>query len=168
MIDTRYGRIVNTASDVRGAELGDRRVLRLKAAVLHFTRCLAMELRAGRHRECGGPRRHGHESAPEFRRAQQPAGSREVRLGSSSRGDTRTFRIGVPLHQLGEAQTSQRHRVLASDEAATSPASACTSTGCSSPSAKRGGVRPDRRSDHPAAGVPDNSPGSSGRSTASA
>jgi NAD(P)-dependent dehydrogenase (short-subunit alcohol dehydrogenase family) len=119
MIEARGGRIVNTASTaakVPRCEIGAYCVS--KAAVLHFTRCLAMELaQYGITVNAVGPgatitNLRQNSGVPE------PAGSVEVRRQSQLKGDPATFRIGVPLGRLGEAQ-DQANAIafLASDEA---------------------------------------------------
>jgi NAD(P)-dependent dehydrogenase (short-subunit alcohol dehydrogenase family) len=119
MIDARRGRIVNTgstAAKVPRWEIGAYCVS--KAAVLHFTRCLAMELaQYGITVNAVGPgatitNLRQNSGVPE------PAGSREARQQAQLVGDMKTFRIGVPLGRLGEAQ-DQANAIafLASDEA---------------------------------------------------
>jgi len=120
MIEARGGRIVNTASTAAKVprwEIGPYCVS--KAAVLHFTRCLAMEL--AQHRitvNAVGPgatitnlrQNSGVPEAP---------GTAEARREGQLRGDSRIFRIGVPLGRLGEPQDQANAIVfLASDEAA--------------------------------------------------
>jgi NAD(P)-dependent dehydrogenase (short-subunit alcohol dehydrogenase family) len=105
MIEARGGRIVNTgstAAKVPRWEIGAYCVS--KAAVLHFTRCLAMELAPhGITVNAVGPgatitNLRQNSGVPE------PAGSREARQQAQLKGDMKTFRIGVPLGRLGEAQ----------------------------------------------------------------
>ena len=119
MIEARGGRIVNTASTAAKVprwEIGAYCVS--KAAVLHFTRCLAMELaQHGITVNAVGPgatitNLRQNSGVPE------PAGSREARQQAQLKGDMKTFRIGVPLGRLGEAQ-DQANAIafLASDEA---------------------------------------------------
>ena len=119
MIAARYGRIVNTASTASKVprwEIGAYCVS--KAAVLHFTRCLAMELAPhGITVNAVGP----GATITNLRRnsgVPEPAGSREARWKAQLEGDPKTFRIGVPLGRLGEAQ-DQANAIafLASDEA---------------------------------------------------
>jgi 2,3-dihydro-2,3-dihydroxybenzoate dehydrogenase len=119
MIEARGGRIVNTgstAAKVPRWEIGAYCVS--KAAVLHFTRCLAMELaQYGITVNAVGPgatitNLRQNSGVPE------PAGSAEARRQAQLKGDMATFRIGVPLGRLGEAQ-DQANAIafLASDEA---------------------------------------------------
>jgi len=119
MIEVRHGRIVNTASTAAKVprwEIGAYCVS--KAAVLHFTRCLAMELaQYGITVNAVGPgatitNLRQNSGVPE------PAGSREARWQAQLKGDAKTFRIGVPLGRLGEAQ-DQANAIafLASEEA---------------------------------------------------
>ena len=119
MIQARGGRIVNTASTASKVprwEIGAYAVS--KAAVLHFTRCLAMELaQYGITVNAVGPgatitNLRQNSGVPE------PAGSAEARREAQLRGDMATFRIGVPLGRLGEAQDQANAIVfLASEEA---------------------------------------------------
>src|SRR5580765_6381916 len=104
MIEARGGRIVNTgstAAKVPRWEIGAYCVS--KAAVLHFTRCLAMELaQYGITVNAVGPgatitNLRQNSGVPE------PAGSREARQQAQLKGDPKTFRIGVPLGRLDEA-----------------------------------------------------------------
>jgi NAD(P)-dependent dehydrogenase (short-subunit alcohol dehydrogenase family) len=119
MIEARRGRIVNTASTASKVprwEIGAYRVS--KAAVLHFTRCLAVELaQYGITVNAVGPgatvtNLRQNSGVPE------PPGSAAARREAQLRGDVATFRIGVPLGRLGEAQ-DQANAIafLASDEA---------------------------------------------------
>jgi 2,3-dihydro-2,3-dihydroxybenzoate dehydrogenase len=119
MIDARGGRIVNTASTASKVprwEIGAYAVS--KAAVLHFTRCLAMELaQYGITVNAVGPgatitNLRQNSGVPE------PTGSAEARREAQLRGDMATFRIGVPLGRLGDAQ-DQANAIafLASEEA---------------------------------------------------
>jgi 2,3-dihydro-2,3-dihydroxybenzoate dehydrogenase len=119
MIEARAGRIVNTASTASKVprwEIGAYAVS--KAAVLHFTRCLAMELaQYGITVNAVGPgatitNLRQNSGVPE------PARSAEARREAQLRGDMGTFRIGVPLGRLGEAQDQANAIVfLASEEA---------------------------------------------------
>ena len=119
MIEARGGRIVNTASTAAKVprwEIGAYCVS--KAAVLHFTRCLAMELaQYGITVNAVGPgatitNLRQNSGVPET------AGSAETRRKSQLAGDMATFRIGVPLGRLGEAQDQANVIVfLASPEA---------------------------------------------------
>src|SRR5262245_33055069 len=105
MIAARAGRIVNTASTAAKVprwEIGAYCVS--KAAVLHLTRCLAMELAPhGITVNAVGPgatitNLRQNSGVPE------PPGSAEARRQAQLKGDMKTFRIGVPLGRLGEAQ----------------------------------------------------------------
>jgi NAD(P)-dependent dehydrogenase (short-subunit alcohol dehydrogenase family) len=119
MIEARGGRIVNTASTAAKVprwEIGAYCVS--KAAVLHFTRCLAMELAPyGVTVNAVGPgatitNLRQNSGVPE------PPGSREARQRAQLEGDMATFRIGVPLGRLGQPQDQANAIVfLASDEA---------------------------------------------------
>ena len=119
MIETRRGRIVNTSSTAAKVprwEIGAYCVS--KAAVLHFTRCLAMELAQYRITvNAVGPgatitKLRQNSGVPE------PAGTAAARREGQLKGDPATFRIGVPLGRLGEAQDQANAIVfLASDEA---------------------------------------------------
>ena len=119
MIEGGGGRIVNTASTAAKVprwEIGAYCVS--KAAVLHFTRCLAMELAPYRITvNAVGPgatitNLRQNSGVPE------PAGTAEARREGQLKGDPATFRIGVPLGRLGEAQDQANAIVfLASDEA---------------------------------------------------
>ena len=119
MIGARGGRIVNTASTAAKVprwEIGAYCVS--KAAVLHFTRCLAMELAPYRITvNAVGP----GATITNLRRSSgvpEPPGSAEARRQAQLEGDMRTFRIGVPLGRLGEAQDQANAIVfLASPEA---------------------------------------------------
>src|SRR2546426_6444390 len=119
MIEGGGGRIVNTASTAAKVprwEIGAYCVS--KAAVLHFTRCLAMELAQYRITvNAVGPgatitnlrQNSGVPEAP---------GTAEARREGQLRGDMKIFRIGVPLGRLGESQDQANAIVfLASDEA---------------------------------------------------
>jgi len=119
MIEARHGRIVNTASTAAKVprwEIGAYCVS--KAAVLHFTRCLAMELaQYGITVNAVGP----GATITNLRQSSgvpEPPGSAEARRLGQLKGDPTTFRIGVPLGRLGEAQ-DQANAIafLASDEA---------------------------------------------------
>jgi NAD(P)-dependent dehydrogenase (short-subunit alcohol dehydrogenase family) len=119
MIAAGEGRIVNTASTAARVprwEIGPYCVS--KAAVLHFTRCLAMELAQYQITvNAVGPgatitnlrQNSGVPEAP---------GTAEARREGQLKGDMEIFRIGVPLGRLGEPQ-DQAHAIvfLASDEA---------------------------------------------------
>jgi NAD(P)-dependent dehydrogenase (short-subunit alcohol dehydrogenase family) len=119
MIEARRGRIVNTASTAAKVprwEIGAYCVS--KAAVLHFTRCLALELaQYGITVNAVGPgatvtNLRQNSGVPE------PPGSAAARREAQLRGDMATFRIGVPLGRLGEAQDpANAIAFLASDEA---------------------------------------------------
>jgi NAD(P)-dependent dehydrogenase (short-subunit alcohol dehydrogenase family) len=119
MIAARGGRIVNTASTAAKVprwEIGAYCVS--KAAVLHFTRCLAMELAPhGITVNAVGP----GATITNLRQTSgvpEPPGSAEARRRAQLEGDMRTFRIGVPLGRLGEAQDqASAIAFLASDEA---------------------------------------------------
>src|SRR5215831_16003762 len=119
MIEARRGRIVNTASTAARVprwEIGAYCVS--KAAVLHFTRCLAMELAPhGITVNAVGP----GATITNLRQTSgvpEPPGSAGARREAQLKGDMKTFRIGVPLGRLGEAQ-DQANAIafLASDEA---------------------------------------------------
>jgi NAD(P)-dependent dehydrogenase (short-subunit alcohol dehydrogenase family) len=119
MIEAGGGRIVNTASTAARVprwEIGAYCVS--KAAVLHFTRCLAMELaQYGITVNAVGP----GATITNLRRnsgVPEPPGSAEARREAQLKGDMGTFRIGVPLGRLGEAQDQANAIVfLASAEA---------------------------------------------------
>jgi NAD(P)-dependent dehydrogenase (short-subunit alcohol dehydrogenase family) len=105
MIEARGGRIVNTASTAAKVprwEIGAYCVS--KAAVLHFTRCLAMELAPyGITVNAVGPgatitNLRQNSGVPE------PSASAAARREGQLKGDPGIFRIGVPLGRLGEAQ----------------------------------------------------------------
>src|SRR4029077_6245412 len=112
MIEARAGRIVNTgstAAKVPRWEIGAYCVS--KAAVLHFTRCLAMELAQYRITvNAVGPgatitnlrQNSGVPEAP---------GTAEARREGQLKGDMEIFRIGVPLGRLGEPQ-DQAHAIV--------------------------------------------------------
>jgi len=119
MIAVGSGRIVNTASTAAKIprwDIGPYCVS--KAAVLHFTRCLAMEL--AQHQitvNAVGPgatvtnlrQNSGVPEAP---------GTAEARREGQLKGDMAIFRIGVPLGRLGGPQDQANAIVfLASDEA---------------------------------------------------
>jgi len=119
MIAAGGGRIVNTASTAAKVprwEIGPYCVS--KAAVLHFTRCLAMELAQYQITvNAVGPgatitnlrQNSGVREAP---------GTAETRREGQLKGDMEIFRIGVPLGRLGEPQDQANAIVfLASDEA---------------------------------------------------
>jgi NAD(P)-dependent dehydrogenase (short-subunit alcohol dehydrogenase family) len=119
MIAAGGGRIVNTASTAAKVprwEIGPYCVS--KAAVLHFTRCLAMELAQYQITvNAVGPgatitnlrQNSGVPEAP---------GTMEARREGQLKGDMEIFRIGVPLGRLGEPQDQANTIVfLASDEA---------------------------------------------------
>jgi NAD(P)-dependent dehydrogenase (short-subunit alcohol dehydrogenase family) len=119
MITLGGGRIVNTASTAAKVprwEIGPYCVS--KAAVLHLTRCLAMELAPYQITvNAIGPgatitnlrQNSGVPEAP---------GSAEARRQSQLRGDMETFRIGVPLGRLGVPQDQANAIVfLASEQA---------------------------------------------------
>jgi len=119
MMEARRGRIVNTASTAARIprwEIGAYCVS--KAAVLHLTRCLAMELASyGITVNAVGP----GATISNLRQTSgvpEPPGSGEARRAAQLKGDPKTFRIGVPLGRLGEAQ-DQANAIafLASDEA---------------------------------------------------
>jgi NAD(P)-dependent dehydrogenase (short-subunit alcohol dehydrogenase family) len=119
MIAAGGGRIVNTASTAAKVprwEIGPYCVS--KAAVLHFTRCLAMELAQYQITvNAVGPgatitNLRQNSGVPET------PGTAEARREGQLKGDMEIFRIGVPLGRLGEPQ-DQAHAIvfLASDEA---------------------------------------------------
>lgn len=119
MIESGGGRIVNTASTAAKIprwEIGPYCVS--KAAVLHFTRCLAMEMAQYRITvNAVGPgatisNLRQNSGVPEM------PGTAEARREAQLKGDMGTFRIGVPLGRLGEGQDQANAIVfLASDEA---------------------------------------------------
>ena len=119
MIEGGGGRIVNTASTAAKIprwEIGPYCVS--KAGVLHFTRCLAMELAQYRITvNAVGPgatisNLRQNSGVPE------PPGTAEARREAQLKGDMGTFRIGVPLGRLGEPGDQANAIVfLASDEA---------------------------------------------------
>lgn len=119
MIEGGGGRIVNTASTAARVprwEIGPYCVS--KAAVLHFTRCLAMELAQYQITvNAVGPgatitnlrQNSGVPEAP---------GTAAARREGQLKGDMEIFRVGVPLGRLGEPQDQANAIVfLASDEA---------------------------------------------------
>jgi NAD(P)-dependent dehydrogenase (short-subunit alcohol dehydrogenase family) len=119
MIELGGGRIVNTASTaskVPRFDIGPYCVS--KAAVLHLTRCLAMELAQYQITvNAIGPgatvtKLRQHSGVAE------PAGTAESRREGQLKGDMEIFRIGVPLGRLGQP-IDQAHGIvfLASDEA---------------------------------------------------
>ena len=119
MIEARGGRIVNTASTAAKVprwEIGAYCVS--KAAVLHLTRCLAMELaQYGITVNAVGPGATITNLRQTSGVPERP-GDAEARRQSQLAGDMRTFRIGVPLGRLGEPQDQANAIVfLASDEA---------------------------------------------------
>ncbi len=119
MIELGGGRIVNTASTAAKVprwEIGAYCVS--KAAVLHLTRCLAMELAPHQITvNAIGPgatvtNLRQNSGVPEA------VGSAEARRQSQLKGDMETFRIGVPLGRLGVAQDQANAIVfLASEQA---------------------------------------------------
>ncbi len=120
MIAQGGGRIVNTASTAAKVprwEIGP--YCTSKAAVLHLTRCLAMELAPYNITvNAIGPgatvtNLRQNSGVPE------PAGSAEARREGQLKGDMEIYRIGVPLGRLGEP-IDQAHAILflASDAAA--------------------------------------------------
>ncbi len=120
MMEARRGRIVNTGSTAaKVPRWGIGAYCVSKASVHHFTRCLAMELAPyGITVNAVGPgatvtNLRQNSGVPE------PASSAETRRQAQLKGDGATFRIGVPLGRLGEAQ-DQANAIafLASDEAA--------------------------------------------------
>ncbi|MGE3538448.1 MAG: SDR family NAD(P)-dependent oxidoreductase [Candidatus Tectimicrobiota bacterium] len=119
MISLGSGRIVNTASTASKIPRWDIGAYCVsKAAVLHLTRCLALELAPHQITvNAIGPgatitNLRQNSGVPEA------AGSAEARRASQLTGDMATFRIGVPLGRLGEAQDQANAIVfLASDEA---------------------------------------------------
>src|SRR5919197_1543603 len=101
MIAAGGGRIVNTASTAARVprwEIGAYCVS--KAAVLHFTRCLAMELAPyGITVNAVGP----GATITNLRQTSgipESPGSAEARRQAQIKGDMKTFRIGVPLGRL--------------------------------------------------------------------
>jgi 2,3-dihydro-2,3-dihydroxybenzoate dehydrogenase len=114
------GRIVNTASTAARIprwQIGPYCVS--KAMVLHFTRCLAMELAQYQITvNAVGPgatitNLRQNSGVPE------PARSAEARREDQLKGNPEIFRIGVPLGRLGQPQDQANAIVfLASDEAA--------------------------------------------------
>lgn len=119
MIARGSGRIVNTASTASKVprwEIGPYCVS--KAAVLHLTRCLALELaQHGITVNAIGPgatvtNLRQHSGVPEA------TGTAESRREGQLKGDMDIFRIGVPLGRLGQPQDQANAIVfLASDEA---------------------------------------------------
>jgi NAD(P)-dependent dehydrogenase (short-subunit alcohol dehydrogenase family) len=120
MIAQGRGRIVNTASTAAKVprwEIGP--YCTSKAAVLHLTRCLAMELAQYNITvNAIGPgatitNLRQNSGIPE------PPGSAEARREAQLKGDMEIFRIGVPLGRLGQP-SDQAHAILflASDAAA--------------------------------------------------
>lgn len=120
MIQQGGGRIVNTASTAAKVprwQIGP--YCTSKAAVLHLTRCLAMELAPYNITvNAIGPgatvtNLRENSGVPE------PPGSAEARRESQLKGDMAIFRIGVPLGRLGRP-SDQAHAILflASDAAA--------------------------------------------------
>jgi 3-oxoacyl-[acyl-carrier protein] reductase len=120
MIQQGGGRIVNTASTAAKVprwQIGP--YCTSKAAVLHLTRCLAMELAPYNITvNAIGPgatvtNLRENSGVPE------PPGSAETRREGQLKGDMAIFRIGVPLGRLGQP-SDQAHAILflASDAAA--------------------------------------------------
>jgi NAD(P)-dependent dehydrogenase (short-subunit alcohol dehydrogenase family) len=120
MLEQGGGRIVNTASTAAKIprwQIGPYCVS--KAMVLHFTRCLAMELAPYQITvNAVGPgatitNLRQNSGVPE------PARSAEARREDQLKGNLEIFRIGVPLGRLGQPQDQANAIVfLASDEAA--------------------------------------------------
>jgi NAD(P)-dependent dehydrogenase (short-subunit alcohol dehydrogenase family) len=120
MLEQGGGRIVNTASTAAKIprwQIGPYCVS--KAMVLHFTRCLAMELAQYQITvNAVGPgatitNLRQNSGVPE------PARSAEARREDQLKGNPEIFRIGVPLGRLGQPQDQANAIVfLASDEAA--------------------------------------------------
>ena len=119
MLEQGGGRIVNTASTAAKIprwQIGPYCVS--KAAVLHLTRCLAMELAQYQITvNAVGPgatvtNLRQNSGVPE------PSGSAAARREDQLKGNMEIFRIGVPLGRLGQPQDQANAIVfLASDEA---------------------------------------------------
>lgn len=119
MIESGGGRIVNTASTaskIPRFDIGPYCVS--KAAVLHLTRCLAMELAQyqitvnaiGPGATVTNLRQHSGVA--------EPPGSAESRRAGQLQGNLEIFRTGVPLGRLGQPiDQAQGIVFLASDEA---------------------------------------------------
>jgi 2,3-dihydro-2,3-dihydroxybenzoate dehydrogenase len=120
MITRRSGRIINIAS-VAGKvpRLGLGPYCISKAAVVHFTRCLALELAP-----YGGITVNAVGPGPTRTNLRQNSGLAEtpeqarVRYEQMLKGDAAQFRLGIPLGRIGEPEDPAAAVIfLASDEA---------------------------------------------------
>jgi 2,3-dihydro-2,3-dihydroxybenzoate dehydrogenase len=121
MIRRRSGRIINIASTAgKVPRMGLGAYCISKAAVIHFTRCLALELASYR-----GITVNAVGPGPTRTNLRQNSGLAEtseqskVRQEQMLRGDPAQFRIGIPLGRIGEPEDPAAAVIfLASEEAA--------------------------------------------------